>query len=421
VSLFAVFALLMTLTAVFSYLNERYLRLPTTIGVMVASLTASLVLILLGQFGLGLADWARTLLEEVDFSALLMKGMLSFLLFAGALHVDLGDLLERRRTVFSLATVGVLTSTFLVGTAIWWIFGLLGVGVPYIFALLFGALISPTDPIAVLGLLKRARTPRALETAISGESLFNDGVGIVVFIMVLGFAVGGHEVSAFEPVKLFLVEAVGGVVYGLALGFIAYFMLKTIDNYIVEVLVTLALVAGGYALAGYLHTSGPLAMVAAGLFIGNHGRLLAMSDRTREHLDNFWELLDEILNALLFMIIGLEVLVLDLTGVYLLAGLLAIPIVLLARWISVVLPVTVLKFRRSFPPYTVTIMTWGGLRGGISIALALSLPASSERDLIVVATYTVVIFSILVQGLTVGRLARWAATREAGSSRAAEG
>jgi CPA1 family monovalent cation:H+ antiporter len=410
-TLFAVFAILITLTALFSFVNERWLRLPTTIGVMVASLVASLVLILAGKLGLGVDAWAETLLERLDFNDLLMHGMLSFLLFAGALNVDLGDLLERKWTVLSLATVGVTISTFLVGTTAWWLFNLIGLPIPYLFALLFGALISPTDPIAVLGLLRRAKTPAPLETAITGESLFNDGVGIVVFTMILGFAVGGHEVSAIEPLKLFVHEAIGGVVFGLVLGYFAHRMLRTVDNYIVEILITLALVAGGYALADTLHTSGPLAMVAAGLFIGNHGRLFAMSDKTREHLDHFWELIDEILNAVLFVMIGFEVLVLEFSPRYLAAGVLIVPVLIAVRWISVGVPVSVLRLRRSFPPYTVTIMTWGGLRGGISIALALSLPASAQRELIVVVTYMVVIFSILVQGLTIGHLARWASAK----------
>jgi CPA1 family monovalent cation:H+ antiporter len=407
-SLFTVFAILITATALFAWLNERYLRLPGTIGVMVAAMVASLLLIAAAHLGVGGVEWARVLLERVDFDDLLMKGMLSFLLFAGALHVNLEDLVARRWGILSLATVGIAISTVLVGTATWLMLRLVGLEIPYLHALLFGALISPTDPIAVLGLLKRVGTPKSLEAVITGESLFNDGVGVVIFLMLLGLATGGHEVSVGGVVQLFAVEVVGGILLGFALGYAGYLLLKRVNNYMVEILVTLALVAGGYSLAGALHASGPLAMVVAGLFIGNRGRLFAMSDHTREHLDNFWKLLDEILNAVLFVLIGLEILVLDLDPAYLVAGLLAIPVVLGARLFSVGLPIKTLARFRDYPPRTVTMMTWGGLRGGISIALALSLPSSVERDLIVVVTYVVVIFSILVQGLTVGRVARWA-------------
>jgi CPA1 family monovalent cation:H+ antiporter len=407
-SLFTVFAILITATALFAYLNERYLRMPGTIGVMVAAMVSSLLLIAAARIGVGGVEWARLLLERVDFDDLLMKGMLSFLLFAGALHVNLEDLVARRWGILSLATVGIAISTVLVGSATWLLLRVVSLEIPYLHALLFGALISPTDPIAVLGLLKRAGTPKSLEAVITGESLFNDGVGVVIFLMLLGLAVGGHDVSVGGALKLFAVEVIGGIVLGFVLGYAGYLLLKRIDNYTVEILITLALVAGGYSLAGAFHASGPLAMVVAGLFIGNRGRLFAMSDHSREHLDNFWKLLDEILNAILFVLIGLEILVLDLDPVYLVAGLLTIPVVLGARLFSVGLPIRTLARFRDYPPRTVTMMTWGGLRGGISIALALSLPASVERDLIVVVTYVVVVFSILVQGLTVGRVARWA-------------
>jgi CPA1 family monovalent cation:H+ antiporter len=408
---FSAFAILITATAVFSYINARYLRLPSTIGAMVAALASSILLIILGSVGLGLGDWAKSLLKTVDFDVILMEGMLSFLLFAGALHVDLSALLEKKWSILSLATVGILTSTFLVGTVVWLVFGWIGLGIPYVYALLFGALISPTDPIAVMAILKRAGTPPSLEEMITGESLFNDGVGVVIFLTMLEYITGDHGLSGAGALLFFLQEAGGGLLLGLIIGLLAYSMLRSIDNYIVEILITIALVSGGYSLAGALHTSGPLAMVAAGLFIGNRGRYFAMSGRTRDHLDNFWELLDEILNALLFVLIGLEVLVLRLNLSSVLAGLLAIPIVLGSRLASVGLPISLLRLRRTYPPYTVVIMTWGGLRGGISIALALSLPPSAIRDLILVVTYTVVVFSILAQGLSVGRLARWAHVR----------
>jgi CPA1 family monovalent cation:H+ antiporter len=405
-SVFALFALLITVTALLAYFNERVLRLPPTIGVMASALVLSLVLTLTGWLGWGVERWAERIFEQVDFNAVLMQGMLSFLLFAGALHVNLDDLFERRWTILSLATVGVLISTFLVGTGFWLLLHLLDMPIPYVWALLFGALISPTDPIAVLSTLKSAKAPRDLESMIVGESLFNDGVGVVIFTIILGLLTGGHELSAGKVSTLFLEEAVGGALLGLILGWVIYLMLKSVDNYTVEVMLTLGLVSGGYALAGMLHTSGPIAMVVAGLFIGNHGRLFGMSEQTRAHLDTFWELVDEILNALLFVMIGLELLVLELKPGYLLAGALSIPLVLTSRLVSVGIPVSILRLVRSFLPRTVPLMTWAGVRGGISIALALSLPVSPSRDLILVATYTVVVFSVLVQGLTVGRAVR---------------
>ncbi len=289
----------------------------------------------------------------------------------------------------------------------------MGLDIPFIYCLVFGALISPTDPIAVLGILKQAEAPKTLATKITGESLFNDGVAVVVFLVVAGIAAGGGEVTPGEVAMLFAQEAPGGVLFGLIAGGLAYWMLKSVDNYQVEVLITLALTTGGYALAEVLHLSAPIAIVVAGLLIGNHGRLLAMSTHTRQHLDTFWELVDEILNAVLFVLIGLEVLILALREEYLLAGLLAIPIVLLARFISVGLPIGLMRRFRRFSPNVVQILTWGGLRGGISVALALSLPASEIRDTLVVVTYSVVVFSILVQGLTIGRLVRLSAEREA--------
>ncbi len=407
-SLFALFAVLITVTALLTYLNERFLRLPPTIGAMAAALCLSIALALLGQLGLGVDDWAEALLRQVDFDALLMEGMLSFLLFAGALHVNLGDLLERKWVILSLATFGVLLSTFLVGSLFYLLLGLLGLQIPFLYALLFGALISPTDPIAVLGVLRGANAPRTLESKIIGESLFNDGVGVVLFTVILGFAAGGHEISLGAAAALFLEEALGGAILGLVLGYVAFRLLKSVDNYTVEVLITLSLVAGGYSLAGALHTSGPIAMVVAGLFIGNHGRIFGMSDRTRAHLDTFWELLDEILNALLFVLIGLEVLILSLETGYLLAGLLGIPLVLAVRFVSVGVPIRILRTFRAFGRHTVSLLTWAGVRGGISIALALSLPPSPHRSLVLFVTYVIVVFSILVQGLSVGRAVRWA-------------
>jgi CPA1 family monovalent cation:H+ antiporter len=349
---------------------------------------------------------AERLLGSIDFDETVLHGMLGFLLFAGALHVDLDDLLRERWVVGLMATVGVLVSTFLVGGLVYFLLGFLGLGLPLIYCLLFGALISPTDPIAVLGIMKSVGAPKSLETKITGESLFNDGVGVVVFLVLLSIATGEHEIRVTQVLEFFLMEAVGGVVLGLVLGGLCYPMLKSVNNYQVEVLLTLALVTGGYALAGALHTSGPIAMVVAGLLIGNYGRRFAMSRQTREHLDTFWELVDEILNAVLFVLIGLEVLLIPRTPQYLLAGVLAIPLVLLARFVSVGGTVGLLQLRRSFSAWAVRIMTWGGLRGGISVALALSLPAFPGRPVILAMAYAVVVFSILVQGLTIGRVVK---------------
>ena len=404
--LFHILAILVTLTALFSYVNHRYIGLPVTIGVMLIALIMSLCLTILDRLGLELQRTAETLLSSIDFDETLLHGMLSFLLFAGALHININDLAERKWVIGFMSTFGTLLSVFLVGSLTWIALGWLSIPLSYIHCLLFGALISPTDPIAVLSILKGSGSPKSLETKITGESLFNDGIGVVAFLIILEVATGAHEVRAAHIARLFAQEALGGALFGMAIGFMAYWMLKSVDNYQVEILVTLALVTGGYALAGVLHVSGPIAIVVAGLFIGNQGRLLAMSDATRHHLDIFWELIDEILNAVLFVLIGLEVLVLTITRQYLLAGLIAIPIVLFARFVSVGSQVGLLRPFRQFTPGVVRIMTWGGLRGGISVALALSLPPGPERETILAVTYPVVVFSILVQGLTIGPLVR---------------
>lgn len=403
---FQIIAVLISLTALFSYLNYRWFKLPATIGVMLIALLVSLGLIAVGHFAPWVRNDAEQLLKQIDFDDTLMQGMLCFLLFAGALHINLNDLAEQKGVITTLAIAGVLVSMFVFGTLIHFALGWLGIELSYAWCLLFGALISPTDPVAVIGILKEAKVPRSLEIKIAGESLFNDGIGVVAFIVMHEIAVTGQHASAGHIGLLFLEEAVGGAVFGLVIGWIAYRLLKTVDNYRVEVLLTLALVMGGYALATAIHTSGPIAIVVAGLFIGNHGRAFAMSETTRKNLDTFWELTDEILNALLFVLVGLEVLVLTFTRDLFSAGLLAIPAILLARWLSVAAPVAVMSRWRKFTPGAVTIMTWGGLRGGISVALALSLPAGREREIVLAVTYVVVIFSILAQGLTLARVVR---------------
>lgn len=405
-SLFDLIAVLVSLAAVFSYLNHRFLGLPTTIGLMLISLLMSLVLVVAGYWIPDARTDAAEFLQRIDFDATLLHGLLSFLLFAGALHVNLNDLARHRWLIASLATGGVLVSTFIVGGLSWWLLSGLGLELPLIYCLLFGALISPTDPIAVLGILKQAQASKALETKITGESLFNDGIGVVVFLVLLGLATGEQALDWSSVAELFLQEALGGALFGLAMGLLAFAMLRSVDDYQVEVLLSLALVTGGYALAEALHVSAPIAIVVAGLLIGNHGRRLAMSETTREHLDRFWELVDEVLNAVLFVLIGLEVLALTFELRYLAAGLLAIPLVLLARLVAVGLPVRLLSRWRAFTPGSVRVLTWGGLRGGISVALALSLPPGAERNLILTITYIVVVFSIVVQGLSVGWVVR---------------
>jgi CPA1 family monovalent cation:H+ antiporter len=404
-SLFEIIAILLTLAALFSYINCRTIKLPTTIGVMLIALLFSLGLIFLGKFFPEIRRWATELLIRVDFDETLLHGMLSFLLFAGALHVNINDLTNQYRVIAGLATFGVLASTFMVGTLTWLLINpVLGIDISVLYCYLFGALISPTDPIAVLGIMKTSGAPPSLKTKIAGESLFNDGIGVVVFLVLLGIATGGHEINPGHIALLFIQEAVGGVLFGFGAGYLVYYMLKQVDNYQVEVLITLALVSGGYALAETLHFSAPIAIVVAGLLIGNHGRQFAMSDVTREHLDKFWELVDEILNAVLFVLIGLEVMVISFSYSIIVAGVLAVLIVLAARFISVSVPILMLKKIRTFSPNVIKILTWGGLRGGISVALALSLPAGEQRQLILAITYCVVVFSILVQGLTIGKV-----------------
>ena len=400
-------SLLITLAALFSYLNYRYIKLPTTIGIMLIALIMSAILIISGKLGLeSLFIHAETILRGIDFHQTLMNGMLSFLLFAGALHVNLNDLAKQKWLVLSLATFGVVISTCLVGGLSWLVFSAFGLDIPYIYCLLFGALISPTDPIAVMGILKKAGASKSLEIKIAGESLFNDGIGVVIFVVLLGIAVGGAEPTLSSVSLFFLQEAIGGIVFGLAIGYGAFVMLRTVDNYQIEIMLTLALVMGGYALAHAIHVSGPIAMVVAGLLIGNQGREHAMSTATQTRLDDFWELVDEILNAVLFVIIGMEVLVLSFKVEYIMVALAIIPLVLGVRFISVSLPVKLLSRLRTFSPRVVEIMTWGGLRGGISIALALSLPLGPEREVILTITYLVVAFSILVQGLTINQVVK---------------
>jgi monovalent cation:H+ antiporter, CPA1 family len=401
---FQLAAIVLSLTAALAYVNAKLLKLPSSVGLMAIALVGSFTLLALEQLGVDVSDPVRALVTELDFSDTLLHGMLGLLLFAGALHLDVASLGAEKLAVAMLALGGTLLSTLLVGGAIDLTLRMIGVPIAPIEALLFGALISPTDPIAVLGVLKSVHAPPALETRIAGESLFNDGIGVVIFTTVLAIA-SGHEVSAGEIVTLFVRSALGGAAFGLVTGYLAYRLVRSIDDYTVEVLITLALVIGGYAAAEAIGVSAPLAAIVAGLVIGTRAPR-AMSDRTRMYVDSFWKLVDEVLNAVLFMLIGVTILVLPFHRGMLAAALLAIPVVLAARWISVAMPLTALGRFRASTPHSIKILTWGGLRGGLSIAMALSLPASPARDVILGMTYAVVAWSILIQGMTFGPLLR---------------
>ena len=405
-SVFEVSAILIVITALLSFINARFIRLPTMIGVMFLSLAASLVLDLIGGADGVLKHHAATLLAHVNFNEALLHGMLAFLLFAGALHLNLNDLAREWGAITVLALVGTALSTFAIGGGLWFVLKWAGVPIPMIHCMLFGALISPTDPVAVLAILKSAGAPRSVDTLMAGESLFNDGVGVVIFFVVLGIASGGTTPTMFAVGRLLVWEAGGGVALGLVTGYLTYRLLRLVDNYQVEVLLTLALAMGGYALGDAIGVSAPIAIVVAGLLVGNRGRKFGMSDVTRHHLDTFWELMDEILNAVLFMLLGLQVLVMPFRAMYILAGVAAIVLSLGVRFASVAGLIRLMALRRTFSPGTVSVLTWGGLRGGLSVAMALSLPADYHRNLILAVTYCVVVFSILIQGLTTAGVTR---------------
>ena len=417
-SLFEIAALLLGLSAVFSWVNRVYIKLPHTIGLLVIALIASMAMLGLEALfpAIGLTDTLQGAIGQIDFNETLMKGMLAYLLFAGALHVDLGLLRSAKWAIGSMATLGVVMSTFIVGTGTWLLAQAFGIDLPFIWALVFGALISPTDPVAVLSILKTVKMPKSLEAKIAGESLFNDGVGVVVFSIIVAIAVAsvggdGHGASlgALDVIELFVVEALGGAVLGLIAGWIGYRAMARIDDHAIEILISLALVTGTYALAGRIevlhhHLSGPIAVVIAGLMIGNKGASFAMSDTTRTYLFGFWEMVDEILNSVLFLLIGLELLVLGFAPEYFWVTLIIIPLVLLARFIAVSIPIKFLGMFKTFTQGAIPVLTWGGVRGGISVALALSLPETEYKPFILAATYGVVVFSIIVQGLSVKKV-----------------
>ena len=398
-NLFSGVAVLITVVALFTYLNKRLLKLPTPIGVMILALALSLVLIVAGPQLTG--GWVRRFALNLNFSSLVLDGMLGFLLFASALQLDVHALAKRRWGIFLLAFLSTALSALFVGGLIYGAFQLLGLALPLVYALVFGALISPTDPVAVEGLLGEAGLPESLQTVISGESLFNDGVGIVFFSVILSLASTQAEITAGAVLLDLLREAGGGVLLGLALGFVTTALIKRADDFSITILLTLAVATGGYALALALSVSGPITMVTAGLIIGNS--LHRQPDR--KYLDAYWNVTNDALNASLFVLIGLEVLVVPFDGNALLAALIAIPLVLLSRYVSVLLALIPVRIFITIPRSSLTLLTWAALRGGIAIALALSIPGGPERDLILVMTYSVVIFSVLVQGLSIKRVA----------------
>ncbi len=404
--LFTIITILVVVSAIFAYINERVVKLPYTIGAMVITIVMSLVLTIMGWLDASLTNPLKELITEIDFGTVLMEIMLSFLLFAGAMHTNFDQLKVQRGPILAFATFGVITSTMLIGGLMYYVFQAFGQPVNFIHCLLFGALISPTDPIAVLGILKQAGVPKKLETKIVGESLFNDGIGVVVFLTLYEIAnIGVEHISIQEIGLLLLEEVAGGILLGLAMGYVAYRLMRSIDDYSVEVLITIAIVMGGYQLASYLHFSGPLAVVVAGLLVGHDTvRDKGMSEMTELYIDKFWETTDGLLNGILFVLIGLEILIIPFEKSFLILGLIAIPIALMARFVALSIPIKLYREKLDFIPYTNTIMTWGGLRGGISIALALSLLPEMNKDLIVTMTYVVVLFSIIIQGLSIGRV-----------------
>lgn len=405
--IFTIITILFVLSAAFAFINTKFLKLPFTIGLMILAICFTLIIIVLGYFEHSILDQAKLIIGEIDFEEVLLEVMLSFLLFAGAMHTKLEDLNKLKAPIIVFSTIGVLASTFIVGGLMFIVSGWLNYEIAFIHCLLFGALISPTDPIAVLGILKDIKAPKKLEVKIVGESLFNDGVGVVVFMVIFAIAEKGiGAIDGQEVGLLFFEEVFGGLGLGLLMGWLGFQLMRTIDHYETEVMITLALVMGIYTAAHYVHFSGPLAVVVAGIYIGNKSPKIAWSKTTQNYVDKFWELLDVMLNAILFVLIGFELLIISVDGDYILFGLIAIPLTLLARYLALIGPIQMFKRKLEFLPKTGLIMTWGGIRGGISIALALSLTTAMHRELFITVTYVIVVFSIIFQGLTIGPMIR---------------
>ncbi len=401
------FSALIVLASIFAYLNYRFLKLPSTIGIMVIAIVVSIFLVMFGETVLPRTfGHLNKLMNSIDFTEVLMGAMLNFLLFAGGIHININDLKEQFRPVLIFSTVGVVISTFVVGFGMFYLLPFVGIKLPFIYCLVFGALISPTDPVAVLSVLKQANVSKSLETKVAGESLFNDGMAVVVFTVVMQLAIGKEVDLGVESIGLLLMkEAGGGILLGVLLGWVTSRLMREVDDYIISVLVTLSVVMGGYLIARQMHISGPLTMVAAGLFMGNFNVRFKMKSVTQDYLIKFWELIDEILNAVLFLFIGFELLMIKDLKHFMLPGLLAIVVVLLARFISIWGPTKFMSLRTRFSPQTVKVLVWGGIRGGVSIALAMSVPKSEYSEIILSITYCVVVFSIIVQGLTIAKVA----------------
>ncbi len=401
------FSALIVLASIFAYLNYRFLKLPSTIGIMVIAIVVSIFLVSFGETVLPKTfGHLNKLMGSIDFTEVLMGAMLNFLLFAGGIHINIDDLKEQFMPVVIFSTAGVVISTFLVGLGVYYLLPLVGLKLPFIYCLVFGALISPTDPVAVLSVLKQANVSKSLETKVAGESLFNDGMAVVVFTVVLQLAIGKDiDLSAESIILLLGKEAGGGLLLGVVLGWVTSRLMREVDDYIISVLVTLSVVMGGYLIARQMHISGPLTMVAAGLFMGNFNVKFNMKSVTQDYLIKFWELIDEILNAVLFLFIGFELLMIKDLKHYMIPGLVAIIVVLLARFVSIWGPTKFMSFKTRFSPQTVKVLVWGGIRGGVSIALAMSIPKSEYSSVILSITYCVVVFSIIVQGLTIAKVA----------------
>ena len=405
--IYNIITLIIVLTAIFGYINHRFIKLPRTIGIMLISLITSLAVVGIGIISPKFFQTTTQAISVIDFQTVLLKVLLSFLLFAAAIHVDSKKLQAELTPIITFASISVIISTFIIGGLLYFTTALFGLSVNFLYCLLFGALISPTDPIAVVGILRKAKIPESLETKISGESLLNDGVGVVLFITFYQIAqIGIENISVWKIIWLFVREAGGGLLFGWLLGYIGYLALRSIDNYVVEVMVTLAIVMGGYSLAEIIHVSGPLSMVVAGIITGNKSMDVVASDVTRDYIGKFWELIDEVMNAVLFLLIGFEMLIIPFNVTLLFLGCIAIVIVLFARLVSVSLPIRFLKYKNSFSKNTIPILTWGALRGGISVALALAVPKYMYGDMFVSITYIVVLFSIVIQGLTIGKFAK---------------
>jgi monovalent cation:H+ antiporter, CPA1 family len=399
--------LIMCLSAGFSYINQKYIKMPFVIGLFFLSTLLSLFILSEKYWAYSQFAEIKSLLDHVDFSKYILDIMLGYLLFAGSLHVKWQEILKQKKTIGIFAVGGVIASTFMIGSLFYVVCGLLGLNVDYIYCLLFGSLISPTDPIAVLGILTKAKVPKKIETTIVGESLFNDGIGVVVFIALLEILNrGGHNFSLTQFGFLFIQESVGGILFGLGIGYILHKLMTSIDHYETEVILTLAFVMMGYQACIWLHLSGPLAMVIMGLFVGNYKQEKAMSDVTMDYVNKFWELIDVMLNAILFILIGFVLVVIDIKTTYVILGFSAIFIVLLSRWIVVFVPKFLFSKIIDFNNKEANLIVWGGLRGGLSIALVMSLPTSESRQILIVATYICVVFSILIQGLSIERVAK---------------